>query len=506
MREFNVLFIYPNLRGMNMLPPAIALFSRILKDNGFKVALFDTTYYKIGEDFDSDKEKEKNLAVRPFDMSKVVTLKTTDPFDDLDKLVHSFQPDLIAMSATEDIFPLGLRLLRHIDKFDILTIVGGVFPTFAPHKVIKNKEIDIVCVGEGEAALLELCMKLREGKDYSNVENLWIKKETGEVIKNPMRMISNIDKNPFPDFSLFEEARLYRPMAGKIYRMLPLETHRGCPYGCTYCNSPAQRKLYREAQAGNFLRKKSIDAVGRELDYYKNEWDIEYIYFSADTFLAYTEKEFGEFIDMYSDFRIPFWCQTRPETITEERMRKLRDVGLHRIAIGVEHGNEEFRKRIINRSVRNETIVEAFDIVSECSLPAGISVNDIVGFPTETPQLAMDTIELNRRIADKVDTMNCYAFTPFHGTPLRELSVKMGYIEEDTFTGCLTGEPVLNMPQFPKEKIKGIMRTFSMYVRFDKSRWKEIEIAEKFTPEGEEMFQMLREEYIQKYFLSESIS
>ncbi len=100
--------------------------------------------------------------------------------------------------------------------------------------------------------------------------------------------------------------------------------------------------------------------------------------------------------------------------------------------------------------------------------------------------------------------MNCYAFTPFHGTPLRELSVKMGYIEDDTFTGCLTGEPVLNMPQFTKEKIKGIMRTFSLYARFERDRWKEIEIAEKFTPEGEEMFRKLREEYIRKYFSTES--
>ena len=183
MKDFKVLFIYPNLRGMNMVPPAIAIFSRILKDNGFSVALFDTTYYKIGDDFDSDKEKEKNLAVRPFDMSGKVSLKTTDPFDDLDRLANSFQPDLIAMSATEDIFPLGLKLLRHIDGYNILTIAGGVFPTFAPEKVIRNKEIDIVCVGEGESPILELCNRLRDGKDYSDNSSLWIKKENGRKVK-----------------------------------------------------------------------------------------------------------------------------------------------------------------------------------------------------------------------------------------------------------------------------------------------------------------------------------
>ena len=505
MRDFKILFVYPNLRGMNMLPPAIAVFSQILKNNGFEVVLFDTTYYKIGNDFDSDKEKEKYLAVRPFDMTEGVTLKATNPFDDLDQLVNSFQPDLIAMSTTEDIFPLGLRLLEHIDKYDILTIVGGVFPTFAPLKVINNKEVDIVCVGEGEYALLELCVKLREEKDYSNIENLWIKKETGEVIKNPIRKVVDVDKIPLPDFSLFEEARLYRPMAGKIYRMFPVETHRGCPYSCSYCNSPAQRNLHNTEHAGNYFRRRSVNMVKRELEFYKNSWGAEYFYFWADTFFAYTDKEFDEFVEMYDNIRIPFWCQARPEQITEERIRQLRSVGLHRMALGIEHGNEEFRRRVVNRKTSNKVIIKAFEIISDNALPAGVSVNNIVGFPTETPELAMDTIELNRSIADKVDTMNCYAFTPFHGTPLRELSVKMGYIEEDTFTGCLTGEPVLNMPQFPKERIKGLMRTFSLYVRCGKDMWGDIRIAENFMPEGERMFNKLREEYIHKYFSTESV-
>ena len=106
--------------------------------------------------------------------AKGITLKNTDPFKDLDKLVNSFQPNLVAMSCTEDIFSLGLRLLQHIDRHNILTIVGGVFPTFAPHKVIRNKEIDIVCVGEGEDALIELCSRLRDGKKYDDINNLWI--------------------------------------------------------------------------------------------------------------------------------------------------------------------------------------------------------------------------------------------------------------------------------------------------------------------------------------------
>ena len=41
-----VLFLYPNTFGMNMLPPAIALFSALLKREGHQVKVFDTTYYE----------------------------------------------------------------------------------------------------------------------------------------------------------------------------------------------------------------------------------------------------------------------------------------------------------------------------------------------------------------------------------------------------------------------------------------------------------------------------
>ena len=49
-----VLFLYPNTYGMNMIPPGIALFSALLKREGHKVEIFDTTYYQIDYGMDSD--------------------------------------------------------------------------------------------------------------------------------------------------------------------------------------------------------------------------------------------------------------------------------------------------------------------------------------------------------------------------------------------------------------------------------------------------------------------
>ena len=96
---------------------------------------------------------------------------------------------------------------------------------------------------------------MEKRKSYDDVTNLYIKKKNGDIKANGISMV-NMDENPLIDVGLWDESRFYRPMSGKIYRIFPVETHRGCPYKCSFCNSPSQNRLY--ATRGNFFRKKSI--------------------------------------------------------------------------------------------------------------------------------------------------------------------------------------------------------------------------------------------------------
>ena len=73
----------------------------------------------------------------------------------------------------------------------------------------------------------------------------------------------------------------------------------------------------------HFFRKKRIDLVYKELKYFKDDLGVEYNYFWADTFLAWTSSEFEEFCEMYQDIKLPFWMQTRPETISDYKIKKL---------------------------------------------------------------------------------------------------------------------------------------------------------------------------------------
>ena len=55
------------------------------------------------------------------------------------------------------------------------------------------------------------------------------------------------------------------------------------------------------------------------------------------------------------------------------------------------------------------------------------------------------------------------------------------------------------MPQYPRHEIEEIKKCFTMYIKFPKDRWKEIERAEKNDKEGNKIYNELKKEYLEKY-------
>ena len=200
---------------------------------------------------------------------------------------------------------------------------------------------------------------------------------------------------------------------------------------------------------------------------------------------------------MYSSIGLPFWCQTRIETVNVDRLERLKEVGCARMSFGLEHGNEEFRAEWLKRRMTNELIVDNFGIVNEVGIP--FSVNNILGFPHETRELAFDTIRLNREF--ECSDRNAYAFTPFHGTPLRDECERLGFLQdEDIVRSVVTGGTILDMPQFSRRQVLGLVKTFNMYVRFEEERWPEIEMAEAETPDGIARYEMLTAEFKERFW------
>ena len=496
MSKFKVLLVYPNLQMVMLLPPNIAILSAYLKKHGIEVKIFDTTLYRTAEK-SVDDVRVDNMQVRPFNLKeKGVDYKKTDVFEDFRQCVSEYRPDLIGVAAADDTYELGMKLVSEVRHLGIHVVVGGVYPTFSPEETIRNPLVDSICIGEGEDALLELCLKMHSGEAISGIKNIWVK-INGKVHKNELRKPVDIGKLPYDDFSIFEEKRFFRPMQGKVYKMVPITIDRGCPFNCAFCAAPLQRRLYLEANRTVYFRMKSVARIMDEVKYYIAEYGADYIYFNSETFFARGEEELNEFARRYSnEVRLPFWCQTRIETITSERIKMLEEMNCDRISIGLEHGNEEFRKKVLKKEFTNRQVMDAFRLLEKSSIP--VTVNNIIGFPEETRELAFDTIKLNRSI--RADSINAYYFTPYSGTPLRSYCIDKGYYRPSFGRANPMTNPILDMPQFPAEEIKGLVRTFPLYVKMPETYFEKIRIAERRTDEGEKAFAELRDIYFKTYF------
>lgn len=484
----NVLLVYANSFMDNLIPLGISILSACLKKAGHEVRLFDTTFYPTSEKT-GDEAREETLQVKPTKLSDFgITPKETDMIEDFKKLVEEYRPQLIGVSCVETTYEIALSLLKSVENKEIVKLLGGIHVTFSPDEIIKEDCIDIICIGEGEKAIVELADTIMNKEDYSKIYNLWVKKD-GEVIKNEPRPLINLNELPFQDWTIYEKKRFFKPMGGNIRITGTFELARGCPYNCAFCCNKKLKEIYRGI--GNYCREKSITRFSQEMDYLVKKIGVQYVYIVAENFLQMNDERFNEFIAYYKKVHLPFWIETRPETVTEERILRLKEVGCEGISIGLESGNEEFRRKILNRFVSNETIMKAFEIARKTNIR--ISSNNIIGFPTETRELVFDTIEINRRVNPSAFIVNI--FCPYRGTILRDLCIEKGYIKKDSIAGDYRFYAGLDQPQLTRQQVLGLQRTFPLYVKFPKDQWPKIREAE----ENDDVFKELRNIYLEKY-------
>ena len=494
MKEFKVVLVYANSMMDNLIPLSVSYLIACLKEKGIQVKLFDTTFYKTAEK-SSDDERAEMLQVKPVDMSEFgINYKTSNMLDDFRKLVVDYQPQLIGFSVVEPTYPIAERLLNSIGdiKGDIKVVFGGIYSIFAYNKIIKHPLVDMVCYGEGEETIVNICKNMSFNISLNNLENMVIK-EGDQVFVNRKSSLTDLNKLPNLDFSLYQKERFYKPVGGKVLKMAPVEFSRGCPYTCTYCADQALTESFKES--GKWFRQKDNKRIIEEIECYLKEYNIEYFYFISESFLGMGEKKLDEFVELYKSIKIPFWFNTRIETITHDRLKKLESINCDRISIGLESGSEYIRKKILKRNYSNSYFLEKFKIISEYNI--SVSVNNIIGFPDETREQIFETIDLSRDV--DAESFGAYIFQPYQGTSLRDYCVRKGYISEDYLAEDVHFSSGLTMPQITKEEIGGLQRTFTLYTKLPKEYYGDIKIAETFDEAGDKKFKELSEIYYEKY-------
>jgi radical SAM superfamily enzyme YgiQ (UPF0313 family) len=331
-------------------------------------------------------------------LSEVSVTPTDEEMEKLLSLLKKIKPDIIGIRVLSNFFPIVSEISKKIkEKLNCLIIWGGVHPTLNPEQSLEYA--DIVCIGEGEKAILELVSKLSKNEDISKIKNLWIKKD-GKIIKNEIRpLIQDLDSLPFPDFSnknkiyiTFKKVYVYKPDYD-IYThsyIYPIMTSRGCPFSCTYCVNSCLRKIY--AGKGKYVRRRSVENVIKELVNVKRKFkSIKFIVFNDDVF-TFDKEWIKEFCEKYKKYvNIPFYCYIHPKIIDEEVAKLLKGVRWYGAVTGIQSGSERVRKNIFNRYESNEEIVNCAWLLHKYKISSSY---DIIQNPFETDEDKRETLNL----------------------------------------------------------------------------------------------------------------
>lgn len=457
-----VLLVYPNTSGSGEIPINLSLLQACLKRHNHQVDIFDLTHYLERQDKEVAVKLGQFKKAPPPPFPKPTRARENLVTDLLEK-VGKFKPDLVGITSMTTDFPEGLRCARVVKQAgDIPIIYGGVHATILPHQVIENEEIDIVCVGEGEGPLVELCDNLQSGKDISHIPNLWVKTKDG-IVRNEIRPLVDLDGLPPQDFSGFEEYDYYRPLAGELYRMVNVQVARGCPFLCSYCVNHYYQKMSRGK--GRYFRKKSIEKAIAELCYYKETHRVDLVRFWDEDFTSLDVHWLGDFAAEYKRrVGLPFLVYARVETVTREKLRILKDMGCVTIGMGVESGSPWIRRYVLNRRTKDDKIVGSFGLVHEFGIR--VSAYNMMGLPFETRSDIFQTIELNRKC--KTATSSVSFLEPYPNTEIYDLCARFGFIDPGYIPKYGLMKPHIKSLYISHRELRGLFKTFSMYIKVPK--------------------------------------
>lgn len=395
---------------------------------------------------------------------RLAYLQEESDLKSLSELVKKYQPNLAALSFGTNqwqIARLAAAAIKEVENIPV--ICGGIHATFQPTEVLSNPNVDAVCIGEGEGALVELANVVEKGltlenkelkplapDSFANIKNLWIKTADG-IVKNPLRpLIDDLDSLPFGDRNEFPMRAILEESG---YEMSVMAS-RGCPLFCTYCCNHAWSKLY--SGLGKYVRFRSVENMLSEIAWLQEKYRIETLYFEDDIFTL-DKKWTSEFVSEYPKFfKYPFRIYVRVEAIDFDMLSALKDAGLYMINIGLESGDERIRRDVMKRNMTNRQIERVFDWAKKL----GLITRDfnIVGVPGETWRTVKKTVALNRKILP--DQIQVSIFYPYPGTELHELCEKNGWIVGDEKLTYFEESGIVNLPTMSREEIAKAYKWF----------------------------------------------
>jgi hypothetical protein len=329
----------------------------------------------------------------------------------------------------------------------VVTVVGG--PHFGLSHVAEDTmrhttDIDVVCVGEGEFALRDLCLAVQEKRDFSGIAGLLWKivasgvnllrgKDRAIVTNKGNRQLppDDLDLMGMPSWHLIDHTKFHSILEGGFEgtRSIGLKSTRGCPYACSFCCENA-------AMGRRNVRKRTPKLFVDEVEHLIKEYGYNAFDFWDDTFTVMPKHAYAvcdEIIRRKLDIR---WY-ARTTILSPHRdpnlFKRMREAGCVALGAGVESGNFEIQRKIHaeGKNVSCKVIKETVGYAA--SLGIRVKCFFIWGHPGETPKTLKETLnfmdELNN--VNPLITATSGIMRIYPGTELETIARANGSIPAD---------------------------------------------------------------------------
>ena len=341
--------------------------------------------------------------------------------------VGAWKPDLVGMSfLSTTSYPYAKILARSLRAAypDIKLAFGGVFATLNAELVKKQvPEVDFVCRGDGEQLLLDLLDNL---DDPSAVAGVTWQGRDGTLRQNAPRALDrNLDQWPFPDresidLDFVESMPLDVPVVLSRERYTTMQTSRGCPWPCVFCDIP----IFNEGK----WRSRSPEHVVAELKRLEED-GYGSVYFVDDHFLLQPKRIEAICKGIEREkLTIKWGCEGRVDSVCMDLFPAMAKANCRTLMFGIESGSQ----KILDRLKKEQTLAQTETAVIAAK-KAGIEIVHgffVVGNPDETEEDMVATFRFASRLP--LDTFAFNRLCVYRGTPLWQEYLQRGLVDDRT--------------------------------------------------------------------------
>ena len=290
--------------------------------------------------------------------------------------------DIVAFSTYVWNHRYNYEIARQIKSINpaVLIIMGGPEPAITdPNFFRDNPFIDLVICYEGEITFKRL-LKTFESRDWDSVPGLLINRD-GEAVKTQdAERIESLEEVPSPYLSgIFDKMIEEHP---DVTWQGTLETNRGCPYACTFCDWGSLTY--------NKVKKFEVQRVFDELEWMAKR-NFDWISITDANFGMYPERDgmiADKIIEMQEKYGSPrtfsvAWAKNQKKEVIDIVKKLLDARGFNQgLTLSVQSLDHDVLENIRRKNMEMNKLNEVFELCDQRNIPAYTEL--ILGLPGET--------------------------------------------------------------------------------------------------------------------------